>query len=71
MMIDRMKDLEASLGPQADEMKERALEYAAVARERLADGSERVKNYVIKEPARALGIALGVGVLLGWMIKRR
>jgi len=70
-MIDRMHDLESNFGPQAEEIKERALEYAAVARERLADGSEMLKGYVVKEPARALGIALGVGVLLGWLIKRR
>jgi ElaB/YqjD/DUF883 family membrane-anchored ribosome-binding protein len=70
-MIDRIQNLEASLGPQAEEVKERALEYAAVARERLAEGGEMVKGYVVKEPVRALGIALGVGVLLGWLIKRR
>jgi ElaB/YqjD/DUF883 family membrane-anchored ribosome-binding protein len=70
-MIDRIQNLEATLGPQAEEVKERALEYAAVARERLAEGSEMVKGYVVKEPVRALGIALGVGVLLGWLIKRR
>jgi len=70
-MIDRIPNLEATLGPQAEEVKELALEYAAVARERLAEGSEMVKGYVVKEPVRALGIALGVGVLLGWLIKRR
>lgn len=60
-MIDRMQGLESSLGPQAEELKERALEYAATARERLAEGSGMIKEYVVKEPARALGIALGVG----------
>jgi ElaB/YqjD/DUF883 family membrane-anchored ribosome-binding protein len=70
-MIDRMQGLESAYGPQAEEMKERALEYAATAREQLSMGSERIRDYVVKEPARALGIALGVGVLLGWLIKRR
>lgn len=70
-MIDRIQGLESSFGPQAEELKEKALEYAATAREQLAQGSEKVRDYVVKEPARALGIALGVGVLLGWMIKRR
>jgi ElaB/YqjD/DUF883 family membrane-anchored ribosome-binding protein len=28
-------------------------------------------EYIVKEPAKALGLALGVGVLLGWLIKRR
>lgn len=70
-MIDRMQGLESSYGPQAEELKERALEYAAVARERLAEGSDRLREFVVKEPTRALGIALGVGVFLGWMLKRR
>lgn len=70
-MIDRIQGLESSLGPQADEIKEKALEYAATAKERLAEGTGMLKGYVVQQPARALGIALGVGVLLGWMIKRR
>jgi len=70
-MIDRMQGLESSYGPQAEELKERALEYAAAARERLAEGSDRLREFVVKEPTRALGIALGVGVFLGWMLKRR
>jgi len=70
-MIDRVRGAESDYGDQAEEIKARALEYAAVARERLAEGSGRVRDYVTKEPVRALGIALGMGVLLGWLIKRR
>jgi len=70
-MIDRIQDVGSSYGPQLDELKEQALVYTATARERLAEGSEKVREYIANEPARALGIALGVGVLLGWLIKRR
>jgi len=70
-MIDRIQGLESALGPQADELKERALEYAASACEVLSEGTDKVKTFVVNEPARALGIALGLGVLLGWLIKRR
>jgi len=70
-MIDRFQGMESSFKPQAEELREAALEYAATARERLAEGNEMVRGYVSKEPVRALGIALGVGVLLGWLIKRR
>ena len=70
-MIDRIQGLESALGPQADELKERALEYAASARELLSEGTDKVRDFVLKEPARALGVALGLGVLLGWLIKRR
>lgn len=70
-MIDRAQDRELGLGTQAEELKETALVYAAAAREQLAEGSETIKRYIINQPVRALGIALGVGVLLGWLIKRR
>ena len=70
-MIDRIEDVGANYGPQLDELKEQALIYAAAARERLAEGQDKIREYIVKEPARALGIALGVGVLLGWLIKRR
>jgi len=70
-MIDRMHSMPTDFGDQAEEMKARVLELASSAREQLAHGSEFVKDYVNKQPARALGIALGVGVVLGWLIKRR
>jgi len=70
-MINRIQALGTGEGMQADELKETALVYVAAARERLTEGSERVKQYIINQPARALGIALGMGVLLGWLIKRR
>ena len=70
-MIDRIQDLGSGIGLQTDDLKETALVYVAAARERLAEGSERAKQYIINQPVRALGIALGVGVLLGWLIKRR
>ncbi len=70
-MIDRVQGLGTEWGAQAEQLKEKALQYSAAAQERLAEGSERIKNYTIKEPVRALGLALGLGVLVGWLIKRR
>ena len=55
----------------AEQVKEQALEFAASASERLAEGVEAVKHFTLEPPARALGIALGMGVVLGWLIKRR
>jgi ElaB/YqjD/DUF883 family membrane-anchored ribosome-binding protein len=66
-----MREMESSFGSQTEELKGKVLEMTAVARERFAEGQEMVKAYVVKEPARALGIALGVGVLFGWLVKRR
>jgi len=70
-MIDRIQDVGAGFGPQADQLREKALDLAAAARERLAKGTDVVRDYTIQQPAKALGLALGMGVLLGWLIKRR
>ena len=56
---------------QAEEWKARAFEAAATARERFAGANVFVKDYVTKQPARAIGVALALGVVLGWLIKRR
>ena len=72
-MVDRTQDLEASQVPGlgVGDLKERALELAATAREQLSGGSRLVREYIVKEPTKALGVALGMGVILGWLIKRR
>jgi ElaB/YqjD/DUF883 family membrane-anchored ribosome-binding protein len=69
-MIEQSHPAEGLAGSAAA-LQDRALEAAAMVKESLGKGSESVKAYIVKEPARALGIALGVGVLLGWLIKRR
>ena len=33
-------------------------------------GETMVRDYVAREPVKALGIALCIGVVLGWSIKR-
>jgi len=67
----RFRPTEEGLSDTAEELQARALEYAETARTRLNEGSKFVKAYVNKQPARALGIALGLGVVVGWLIKRR
>jgi len=70
-MFDRIAGLEGGGSPSPEQIKEKALEFAAVARERAAQGSACIRTYIVNQPARALGIALGMGVLVGWLIKRR
>ena len=70
-MDDHPGDAGAQAVAQPEESASPALWCAAIALGRLAEGKERVKEYVIQEPMRALGIALGVGVLIGWWTKRR
>ncbi|HEX8199501.1 MAG TPA: hypothetical protein VF590_03375 [Isosphaeraceae bacterium] len=72
-MIDRMTQEQAGSGlpPQVDQLKETALDMAATARERLTQGTDRIREFIIHHPARSLGIAFGTGVFFGWLIKRR
>jgi hypothetical protein len=70
-MITRIQNGPAGFSDQAEELKAQALELAGTARERFAEGTARVKDYVVREPARALVIALALGVAVGWLIKRR
>lgn len=69
-MIERAHGMKAEFTPQLDEIKAMARQDMAVARERLAERSAAVRDYVAREPVKALGIALCVGVVLGWLIRR-
>jgi ElaB/YqjD/DUF883 family membrane-anchored ribosome-binding protein len=69
-MNDRAQGMKTEFTPQMDEIRAMARQDVAVARERLADGRAMVTDYVTREPVKALGIALFVGVVLGWLIKR-
>jgi ElaB/YqjD/DUF883 family membrane-anchored ribosome-binding protein len=66
-MVDRTQGVEAGLG----DLKERVLEVSATVSEKFSGGTQILRDYIVKEPTRALGIAVGMGVLLGWLIKRR
>jgi ElaB/YqjD/DUF883 family membrane-anchored ribosome-binding protein len=70
-MIDRAPGTKAEFTPQLDEIKAMARQDVAAARERLADGRAMLSDYLVREPVKALGIALCIGVALGWLIKRR
>jgi len=70
-MVDRTPGLAVDTGDRMAEIKEKALDFAATAREQWSERSRTLKDYIVNEPLRALGIALGMGVVLGWLIKRR
>ena len=70
-MVDRITAEESRIPDQLEELQARALETARNTGAILAEASAYVKDYTQKQPARALGMALGMGVLLGWVIKRR
>jgi ElaB/YqjD/DUF883 family membrane-anchored ribosome-binding protein len=68
-MINRLQGCD--LGSPAEQVKHKAQEYASFARDTLASGAERFKRFVAEQPATALGAGIGLGVFLGWLIKRR
>jgi hypothetical protein len=70
-MTDDPAGMGAPSGVRPQNLAGPALWDAAIALGRIAEGTERIKEYVRREPVRALGIALGVGVLTGWWTKRR
>jgi len=69
-MNDRVAGTKSEFTPQLDEIRAMARQDVAVARERLAEGQAIVTDFVAREPVKALGIALCIGVVLGWLIKR-
>jgi len=70
-MVDQTQGLESGLEARVDDVKEKVLELTATAREQLSFGTQFLRDSIVKQPVRALGIALGMGVILGWLIKRR
>ncbi len=70
-MVDRVQASGVNPDAGAQAIKEKALDVAATVKERFAGGTKSLRDYIVNEPVRALGIALGMGVILGWLIKRR
>jgi hypothetical protein len=70
-MTNRLDEILATYGPQAEALNEEALVVAAAARERFAEEREKLRESIVNNPAQALGVALGLGAVLGWLIKRR
>ena len=69
-MENRVQVLHPAFTAQMADLRAMAHQDVAVARERIADGRRLVTDYVVREPVKALGITLLVGVVLGWLIRR-
>jgi len=70
-MIDHARNIGSGYRSPVGGLNEKALDVAAAARERLGIGREALRVFVTQRPAMALGLAVGLGVFLGWLIKRR
>jgi hypothetical protein len=70
-MVDRIGGLDPFTGSRAGQIKETALDLSANAREWLGQGTGAIRKFTVEQPARALALALSMGVVLGWLTKRR
>ncbi len=70
-MINRVTGYDSGAPGQAEEIKAKATDLVCAARERLSEGTQTVRQYIVERPAWALGLAVGIGVFLGWLTKRR
>jgi ElaB/YqjD/DUF883 family membrane-anchored ribosome-binding protein len=54
-----------------DVVRETAANYIEEGRQRAADVGRRVNDYVTERPVKALMLAAGAGILLGYLFSRR
>jgi len=53
------------------QLRDRAQEYYQQGRERISDWEESLEDYVRERPLQSILIAAGVGVVFGWLWRRR
>jgi|SRR3954465_12445399 len=56
---------------QYDQLRDQASEYYEQGRQRALEMEQSLEQYVQEKPIQALLIAAGVGMVLGWLWKRR
>ncbi|MBL9207774.1 MAG: DUF883 family protein [Opitutaceae bacterium] len=64
---DRLADLRARL----KEAQESLSEYYEIAKERVTEGARRTDAAIRSHPYESIVVALGVGVLIGALLRRR
>jgi ElaB/YqjD/DUF883 family membrane-anchored ribosome-binding protein len=70
-MKRNIQPTKAEFTPQLKDIRAMAHQDMAVPRERLSEGRALLRDYVVREPVKALGITLYIGVALGWLVRRR
>jgi ElaB/YqjD/DUF883 family membrane-anchored ribosome-binding protein len=61
----------AEFTPQLKDIRAMAHQDVTVARERLSEGKAILRDYLVREPVKVLGITLCIGVALGWLMRGR
>lgn len=73
-VVAAAEELLSAAAPSAEKMKDirdRAEEALRGARERLAGAGDDLEQQVRKHPVAALGIAAGIGLVLGLLLSRK
>ena len=70
-MKEQIEDLQDEAQETAQTFKERAMEWKQTATDGVVSFAKTTDTYVHENPWRAVGIAAGVGLLLGLLIGRR
>ncbi|NJK92960.1 MAG: DUF883 domain-containing protein [Blastochloris sp.] len=67
----KAKDARAKLTVRLDGAKVRLKELEGVARERVAEGAKETDRVIRDHPYESLGVAFGIGLLVGILINRK
>jgi ElaB/YqjD/DUF883 family membrane-anchored ribosome-binding protein len=70
-MKGNIQQTRAEFTPQLKDIRAMSHQDIAVARERISDGKAILRDCLVREPVKALGITVCIGVALGWLIRRR
>jgi ElaB/YqjD/DUF883 family membrane-anchored ribosome-binding protein len=71
MAENRFSDLGSLTPEQIEEARQRALQLGRAAQSQAREWLKILETKVVQNPAASLGAALAVGVVLGWLVKRR
>jgi len=71
MLRDRVGVIPSLAARQADQARARVQWLTHAAGEQTSVWNQALQAQVAKHPAASLAMALGAGVILGWLIKRR
>lgn len=70
-MLEPRYDIETVLRPRTERARRMLEEWGPAVREKAPQWARTVENWMAKSPGVGLAVALGTGVALGWLIKRR
>jgi ElaB/YqjD/DUF883 family membrane-anchored ribosome-binding protein len=68
---DRAKEARAKLNVKLDEAKVQLKDLDAVVREKAAIGAKETDRIIREHPYESLGVAFGIGLLIGILINRK